>query len=424
MRQLFADAAAAAPSILFIDEIDAIAPKRENAQREMERRIVAQMLTCMDDLAAPPAPIQDSDSVAAEAAGGGSTIRPQIRGGNSQGFGVFGDGSAAAAAATAAAADRQASGAQVRHVVVIGATNRPDALDPALRRAGRFDREISLGIPGQAAREQMLKVLCRGLRLQPEGVDLHGIARATPGYVGADLSALTKEAAALAVSRTFEALESSRRNQAAVATTAPEGAATVATPSTCDVEMHEPSQLADADAEKETQQQPEAAADAGNNGAITVQEQPSKRQGLRWRGPLTAEELQHVAITGDDFQGALAKVQPSVRREGFSTKPDVTWADVVRLLRCPVLCTVLFDREKVSRRNHLLCRVRWMGLKRSWSSVFQCLSGIQSASRRWGCLWPLVFCCSVPQGAAKRWWPRRLLQTAALISFLSKARSC
>ena len=93
IRDLFEQAAQAAPCVLFIDEIDSITPKRENAQKEMERRIVAQLLTCMDDL-----------------------------------------------------------GKKDCHVVVIGATNRPDALDPALRRAGRFDREIAIGIPDQKAR--------------------------------------------------------------------------------------------------------------------------------------------------------------------------------------------------------------------------------------------------------------------------------
>lgn len=90
-----------APCIVFIDEIDAITPKRETAQREMERRIVAQLLTCMDDLSQPLADVD----LKAE---GKTQKRPG-------------------------------------HVIVIGATNRPDALDPALRRAGRFDREIALG---------------------------------------------------------------------------------------------------------------------------------------------------------------------------------------------------------------------------------------------------------------------------------------
>ena len=120
IRQLFKEAAEQAPALIFIDEIDAIAPKRETAQREMERRIVAQLLTCMDELT----------------------------------FGATGGQS----------------------VIVMGATNRPDSIDPALRRAGRFDREIALGIPDTAARVRILRVLCKGMRLAGD-LDLDELAR-------------------------------------------------------------------------------------------------------------------------------------------------------------------------------------------------------------------------------------------------------
>lgn len=142
IRELFEAAQKSAPALIFIDEIDAITPKRENAQREMERRIVAQLLTSMDDL------------------------------------------------------NRGAM------VMVIGATNRPDALDPALRRAGRFDREIKLNIPTEAGRESILRTLAAKLRIAQE-FDWREIARMTPGYVGADLKALTREAAASAINRIF-----------------------------------------------------------------------------------------------------------------------------------------------------------------------------------------------------------------------------
>jgi ribosome biogenesis ATPase len=85
-------------------------------------------------------------------------------------------------------------------VLVVGATNRPDALDPALRRAGRFDREVSLGIPDEKARTSILTVLCSKLRLASD-VDLAKLGRLTPGFVGADLAALTREAAMAAVNR-------------------------------------------------------------------------------------------------------------------------------------------------------------------------------------------------------------------------------
>lgn len=85
-------------------------------------------------------------------------------------------------------------------VLVIGATNRPDSLDPALRRAGRFDREISLGIPDVTAREKILQVVCKGMSLD-ESIDWKYLALNTPGYVGADLRALASEAGMIAVNR-------------------------------------------------------------------------------------------------------------------------------------------------------------------------------------------------------------------------------
>lgn len=148
IRELFDQARASAPCLLFLDEIDAITPKRETAQREMERRIVAQLLTCMDDLSRSTA-----------------------------------------------------------QIMVIGATNRPDSLDPALRRAGRFDRELQLGIPNEAARLKILQVVCARMRLAAFTTEqsteslLKDIARNTPGYVGADIKALTQEAANVAIRR-------------------------------------------------------------------------------------------------------------------------------------------------------------------------------------------------------------------------------
>lgn len=86
------------------------------------------------------------------------------------------------------------------HVVVIGATNRPDSLDPALRRAGRFDREVCLGIPDKEARIKILHILCKKLKLAPD-FSYEFVAMNTPGFVGADLMALTREASVVAVNR-------------------------------------------------------------------------------------------------------------------------------------------------------------------------------------------------------------------------------
>jgi ribosome biogenesis ATPase len=223
LRALFDDAVARAPALIFLDEIDAIAPKRETSQRGMERRMVAQLLTCMDAL----------------------TL------------------------------ERTAG----RAVLVIGATNRPDALDPALRRAGRFDREIALGIPDEAARVRILTVLSRRMRVAGE-VDFGALARMTPGYVGADLEALTKEAAVLAVNRVFLTL------------------------------------FARSDAPEK----------AGHDALWEEFERVSAA--LRTSGPLSAEQLAPLAVSFADFCAAVKKVQPSATREGFATIPDVSWDDV------------------------------------------------------------------------------------------------
>lgn len=205
IRQLFQAAIAAAPSLLFLDEVDSITPKRDSAGREMERRIVAQLLTCMDEL-------------------------------------------------------------KNTGVVVLGATNRPDALDPALRRAGRFDREIAMGIPDEKARAHILQKMTDGMRLAGD-LDLALLARLTPGFVGADLSALTQEAALHAVSRAFNNLGEGRQDLKG----------------------------GDDDCRPE---------------------------------PFTAEEMASLAVEMADFHAALPKVQPSALREGFATIPDVKWEDV------------------------------------------------------------------------------------------------
>eukprot|EP00804_Cyclotella_cryptica_P009958 CCRYP_015401-RB/>CCRYP_015401-RB protein AED:0.06 eAED:0.06 QI:124/0.75/0.6/1/0.75/0.6/5/200/1001 len=208
VRTLFESAAYHAPSIVFIDEIDAIAPKRGDGGssggggKSMEKRIVAQLLTSMDGMAPD-----------------------KTRGGGA--------------------------------VIVMGATNRPDALDPALRRAGRFDREIVLGAPDEAAREGILRVMTSQMRLDGE-LDYRLLAKKTPGFVGADVRSLTKEAAVIAINR--------------------------------------------------------------------IDKRPSND--IRTITPLTAQQLEPLYITMDDFLAAIPNVQPSSKREGFATAPDVSWSDI------------------------------------------------------------------------------------------------
>ena len=284
LRDLFAAAAAAAPAIIFIDEVDAIAPKRESAQREMERRIVAQLLTCMDDLAAG---VEGASAAAEGEAGGEAAAR---EGG-------------AAGAVVDWAAHAAGTEARRRHVVVIGATNRPDAIDPALRRAGRFDRELGLGVPSLEGRAAILKVVTRGLRLGGE-LDLAAVAARTPGFVGADLAALAKEAAAGAVTRIFQQTEKGGGGKDTAMAEAEEGgAAAAAAP-------------------------PGGPATPGGATAHTPPLSAAPPPSRLRAGPLTQTELVGLAITPADFEAALGRVQPSVRREGFATAPAATWADV------------------------------------------------------------------------------------------------
>jgi len=134
LREIFKDAEENSPSVLFIDELDSIAPKRDEVQGEVERRVVAQLLTLMDGL-------------------------------SSRG-----------------------------NLIVIAATNREDAIDPALRRPGRFDREIFIGVPDRAGRKEVIQIHTRGMPLE-EDFDLDLLAEITHGFVGADLAALAREAA-------------------------------------------------------------------------------------------------------------------------------------------------------------------------------------------------------------------------------------
>ncbi len=134
LRGIFEQARKSSPCIIFLDELDAIAPKRENVQGEVEKRVVAQLLALMDGL--------------------------EARG----------------------------------HIIVIGATNLPNLLDPALRRPGRFDREIEIGIPDAISRREILEIYSRGMPLT-EDVDLTKLAAITHGFVGADLESLCREAA-------------------------------------------------------------------------------------------------------------------------------------------------------------------------------------------------------------------------------------
>eukprot|EP00978_Attheya_sp_CCMP212_P033466 scaffold135126_cov47-Attheya_sp.AAC.1 len=262
LRNLFAAAASMAPSLVFMDEIDSIAPKRDSGGgggKGMEKRIVAQLLTCLDGLA------------------------PQFT----------------------------KDGAPV---LVLGATNRPDALDAALRRAGRFDREIILGVPDEGMRRRMIPVMTRGMRLSGD-FDFTILAKKTPGYVGADLRALTKEAAVLAVNRIFSTILTPHTT-------------TISTTDTSTDTPTSPKSIQNGEnGENSTD---DVAGDhkdpvSATNEESNVNQVPTDISNVV---PLTSSQMEPLFVTMEDFLIATTLVQPSSKREGFATVPDVSWDDI------------------------------------------------------------------------------------------------
>ncbi|KAJ2100153.1 Ribosome biogenesis ATPase rix7, partial [Coemansia sp. S142-1] len=272
LREVFEEARELAPCIIFIDEIDAITPKRENAQREMERRIVAQMLTCIDDLS-----WDKTDN---------------------------------------------------KPVMLIGATNRPDSLDPALRRAGRFDREIAMPVPDEAAREQILGVMCAKLLLSGD-FDIKELAKRTPGYVGADLTALTTAAGMIAVKRIFHNLQNMTTDGDTLSTKLADKLAHAAVGNGSSG-LHADSMCIDDDPALDSNSVPLATSTPARWDARSATDKlRTIADFLKCHpDPLTPEELAPLAITNVDFLQALTKVQPSAKREGFATVPGVTWEDI------------------------------------------------------------------------------------------------
>ncbi|KAJ9473024.1 putative AAA domain-containing protein C16E9.10c [Diplonema papillatum] len=254
LRSLFNEAAAAAPALMLLDEVDAIAGKREDAGKAMEARIVSQLQTCMDDL----------------------------------GHHWKKTGKA---------------------VMVLAATNRPEVIEPALRRSGRFDREIGLGIPSLTDRIEILTVLTRGLRMAPD-VDLRELGFLTPGFVGADLHAIVKEASMICMKHIRNVI----------------------------VTTH----------------------------MASTQASPTEESGVVKRVPIPEGlDIEEMAfVSAEHFRVAVTRVQPSSMREGFSTIPDVEWADVgaledirsemERWVQLPIRYPVLYKRMGLGQPAGLL----------------------------------------------------------------------
>jgi len=237
LREYFDEAKTLAPCLMFIDEIDAITPKRESAQREMEKRIVAQLLTCMDDL-----------------------VLEKTNG---------------------------------KAVIVLAATNRPDSLDPALRRGGRFNKEINMSVPNEASREKILRALTRQSRISDD-VAYEVLAKRTPGFVGADLEDLVLTASEAAMERCLSLLQA-------------------------DADAALPPAEMDIDPETSASFRPPA-----SSAVASLRRLVSYLDNT----PHLHNSPPTILVSNADFLTALPTIQPSALREGFATIPTTTFADI------------------------------------------------------------------------------------------------
>ena len=221
IRNLFNAVANSAPSILFIDEIETIIGRRETANKEMERRIVAQIMTCIDDISEKQLKLNAP-------------------------------------------------------VFIIGATSKPEFIDSSMRRSGRFDVEIHIGFPTLEMREEMLKCITKNNKISNK-INFGEIAKKTPGYLAADLQALCRAAGHNAINRLIKS-EKNKEN------------------------INNENKIEDVKEKEE------------NNNIII--------------NKIQEENLKQLYIEQEDFTLALSQIQPTSKREGFSTIPNVSWENV------------------------------------------------------------------------------------------------
>jgi ribosome biogenesis ATPase len=233
IREHFERAKEVAPCLIFIDEIDVIAPKRDSAQSQMEKRIVAQLLISMDSLA-----MESNDG---------------------------------------------------KPVIVLAASNRPDSLDPALRRGGRFDTEINMGVPNEPTRELILRALTRRTVLSDD-VSFPSLAKKTAGFVGADLKDLVSKAGTWSMDQYRVALEK---------------------------------QAMEAETEMDVDGEPSA-----NKLSITDLSITRLINRVRDKNMSEPPGFDNTTISMEAFDAVLPAIVPSSKREGFATVPDTTWRDV------------------------------------------------------------------------------------------------
>ncbi|XP_013184590.1 nuclear valosin-containing protein-like [Amyelois transitella] len=310
IRELFEKAVSIAPCVLFIDEIDAVCGNRVNAQKDMEKRMVAQLLASLDNLG-------ESNS----------------------------------------------------SVLILAATNNPDALDPALRRAGRLEQEITLGIPSLKARKEILTILCKSIALSDD-IDLNTIAQITPGFVGADLQALVNKASTYAVKRIFAEIKAtSLKNELAEKQKNNDEVSVIPNGEKEKEEAPKDAAESDGTAPEENvveEAKPESQAPAINteippvegnhidnstSNAETADPVNDVVSLLEDSMPYSSEELEGLAIRQEDFLKALKTTKPCAVREGIVTVPDVTWDDVGSLnqvrkdLQLAVLAPVKYPEQ-------------------------------------------------------------------------------
>ncbi|XP_053608698.1 nuclear valosin-containing protein-like [Plodia interpunctella] len=307
IRELFERAVSIAPCVLFIDEIDAVCGNRINAQKDMEKRMVAQLLASLDNL-----------------------------------------------------------GENNSSVLILAATNNPDALDPALRRAGRLEQEITLGIPSLKARKEILSILCKNISMS-EDIDLNAIAQITPGFVGADLQALVNKASTYAVKRIFaeiraeslkkELAEKQQNNEVSVIPNG-EKEKEEAPKEVGDAVVTEDNVVEEAKPESQAPElNPEIPVvetnhiENGTNNPEPIDPVNEVVSLLEDSMPYTSAELEGLAIRHEDFLKALKTTKPCAVREGIVTVPDVTWDDVGSLnqvrkdLQLAVLAPVKYPEQ-------------------------------------------------------------------------------
>lgn len=307
IRELFEKATSVAPCILFIDEIDSVCGNRIHAQKDMEKRMVAQLLASLDALS-------DNNS----------------------------------------------------SVLVLAATNNPDTLDPALRRAGRLEQEITLGIPSLKARKEILEILCKTLTLN-EDVDINAIAQITPGFVGADLQALVNKASTYAIKRVFAEIHTQEKVQTAEVIEAAKSKEVVDIPNgEQQGEETKPDETGDAPKTSDaTPTQPEnvetPAPELSNDSSTDDTKQKTEPTPidpvqevlalLEDSKTYSKEQLLGLSIKHEDFLKALKTTKPCAVREGIVTVPDVSWDDVGSLsqvrkdLQLAVLAPVKYPEQ-------------------------------------------------------------------------------